>query len=82
MSVLSFQSKPPYHLQQYVETHSEGEEPYRKVVVTLKKGVREWNHNSYNTKRYRANDSKREFTKNISNNINIYNLFFLVILNL
>ena len=26
----------------YVETHSEGEEPYRKVVVTLKKGVKEY----------------------------------------
>ena len=26
----------------YVETHSEGEEPYRKVVVTLKKGVKDF----------------------------------------
>lgn len=34
----------------YVETHSEGEEPYRKVVITMKKGVREYNngYNSYN----------------------------------
>ena len=56
----------------YVETHSEGEEPYRKVVVTLKKGVREWNHNSYNTKRYRANDSKREFTKKYGANTKDY----------
>ncbi len=32
----------------YVETHSEGEEPYRKVVISLKKGVRPYNkfHNS------------------------------------
>ena len=53
-------------------THSEAEEPYRKVVVTLKKGVREWNHNSYNTKRYRANDSKREFTKKYGANTKDY----------
>ncbi len=32
----------------YVETHSEGEEPYRKVVVTLKKGVKVYN--KYNDK--------------------------------
>ena len=30
----------------YVETHSEGEEPYRKIVVTLKKGVKTY-HKSY-----------------------------------
>jgi spoIIIJ-associated protein len=32
----------------YVETHSEGEEPYRKVVISLKKGVRPYNkfHNN------------------------------------
>lgn len=29
----------------FVETHSEGEEPYRKVIVTLKKGVREYPSN-------------------------------------
>ena len=29
----------------YVETHSEGEEPYRKVVVTPKKGTREFYNN-------------------------------------
>jgi len=35
----------------YVETHSEGEEPYRKVVITLKKGVvtrdNKYSHNNY-----------------------------------
>lgn len=33
----------------YVETHSEGEEPYRRVVVTLKKGVmsRDYKYNSH-----------------------------------
>ncbi|MCR5824536.1 MAG: protein jag [Lachnospiraceae bacterium] len=32
----------------YVETHSEGEEPFRKVVISLKKGVRPYNkfHNN------------------------------------
>ena len=29
----------------FVETHSEGEEPYRKIVVTLKKGVRDYSRN-------------------------------------
>ena len=29
----------------YVETHSEGEEPYRKIVVALKKGVKVYNRN-------------------------------------
>lgn len=38
----------------FVETHSEGDEPYRKVVVTLKKGVRDYNRNySYNRNSYR-----------------------------
>jgi len=32
----------------YVETHSEGEEPYRKVVVTLKKGFANRDYNKYN----------------------------------
>lgn len=31
----------------YVETHSEGDEPYRKVIVTLKKGVRDYNNEKY-----------------------------------
>lgn len=29
----------------FVETHSEGEEPYRKVVITLKKGYRDYSKN-------------------------------------
>ena len=29
----------------FVETHSEGEEPYRKIVVTLKKGVKDYSRN-------------------------------------
>ena len=41
----------------FVETHSEGEEPYRKIVITLKKGVREYNNRSYgyNKHGYRKN---------------------------
>ncbi len=31
----------------FVETHSEGEEPYRKVIVSLKKGVRDFSNERY-----------------------------------
>ena len=34
----------------FVETHSEGEEPYRKVVVTLKKGVKDYGSGRYYNK--------------------------------
>ena len=38
----------------FVETHSEGEEPYRKIVVTLKKGVKDYSRNyGYNRNGYR-----------------------------
>ena len=52
----------------YVETHSEGEEPYRKVIVTPKKGVvyedRRRSNNRYGgNKRY---DSRGGAKKNIS----------------
>lgn len=33
----------------YVETHSEGDEPYRKVVVTLKRHNREYRKNGYHS---------------------------------
>lgn len=39
----------------FVETHSEGEEPYRKVVVTLKKNYREFSNNRYEGRRYNGN---------------------------
>lgn len=63
----------------FVETHSEGEDPYRKVVVTLKKGVHEWNsngekryhRNGYHPKRS-YNDSKREFIKKYGANTKDY----------
>ena len=34
----------------FVETHSEGEEPYRKVIVSLKKGVRDFRNEKYHGK--------------------------------
>lgn len=31
----------------FVETHSEGEEPYRKVIISMKKGVRDFSNERY-----------------------------------
>jgi spoIIIJ-associated protein len=44
----------------YVETHSEGDEPYRRVVVTLKKNYNSYNNsnsynNNYNNRNYQGN---------------------------
>ncbi len=53
----------------YVDTHSEGDEPYRRVVVTLKKGYRDYNNKNnqsrYNNNRngYKKNFSERETTE-------------------
>lgn len=44
----------------YVETHSEGEEPYRKVVVTLKEGV----HVRENNNRHRRYNNSRGNNRN------------------
>lgn len=45
----------------FVCTHSEGEEPYRHVVVTLKEGVRLDNYNNNrNRNRYNRNNKKKE----------------------
>lgn len=45
----------------YVETHSEGEEPYRRVVITLKKSAanRDYKYNNHN--KYSYNGSKKEY---------------------
>lgn len=48
----------------YVETHSEGEEPYRRVVVALKEGVRVRDNNNRhrrygNGRNYNRNGSKK-----------------------
>ncbi len=50
----------------YVETHSEGDEPYRKVVVTPKKGVTYNSYNRYNKYGNRKYDSKSGYNKKIS----------------
>lgn len=44
----------------FVCTHSEGEEPYRRVVVTLKEGVRLDNYNGRGRNRYSRNYKKKE----------------------
>lgn len=49
----------------YVETHSEGEEPFRKVVVSLKEGVRVQD-NSYRHRRYGVNNTYRNSMRNNS----------------
>ncbi|MBE5968284.1 MAG: protein jag [Lachnospiraceae bacterium] len=46
----------------YVETYSEGEEPYRKVVINLKKS---YSDSKYNGK-YNYNKSKKNYNKNYS----------------
>ena len=52
----------------FVETHSEGEEPYRKIVVTLKKGVRDYNrsysynrNNNYRKNNYHKNNYRKPY---------------------
>ncbi len=63
----------------YVETHSEGEEPFRKVVISMKKGVT-YHHNNNNsnkfgnkdyTKKYN-NTSKKDFHKKYGGNTKDY----------
>lgn len=47
----------------YVETHSEGEEPYRKVIVSLKEGVQPRDNN-----RYRRYGNRRDGGNNRNRN--------------
>lgn len=63
----------------YCETHSEGEEPYRKVVVTLKKGMEREFNNNYRSKYGNKYDnggvkkySKKEFHKKFGGNTKDY----------
>lgn len=60
----------------YVETHSEGEEPYRKVIVTLKKNVafknnnykgNKGNHYNSNKNRKSINSSSQDYKKDYEN---------------
>lgn len=51
----------------YVETHSEGEEPYRRVVITLKKYTKEYK-GGYNKENSYKKDYKRDYKKDYSKN--------------
>lgn len=51
----------------FVETHSEGEEPFRRVVITLKKGVQNKEYNKYNRNKYSSGNG---YNKEYSNNYN------------
>jgi spoIIIJ-associated protein len=46
----------------FVETYSEGEEPYRRVVINIKKTNRDTKYSS----NYRKNYSKKNYNKNYS----------------
>ncbi len=48
----------------FVDTHSEGEEPYRRVVVTLKNNGREHNNRHYNRSYHGNNGSNSGYRKN------------------
>ena len=46
----------------FVETHSEGEEPFRRVVIALKKGVQNKEYNKYNRGKYSyGNGANKEY---------------------
>ena len=47
----------------YVETHSEGEEPFRRVVVTLKEGVRIRDNNNRHRRFNNNRSSNRNYNK-------------------
>ena len=55
----------------FVETHSEGDEPYRKVVITLKKNAqnRDYKYNNNYNKNYKGyNNNKKEHYSNYNKN--------------
>ncbi len=53
----------------FVETHSEGEEPYRRVVVALKKGAMNLDYKYNNHGKYSHNNSNnKEFVSNYNKN--------------
>jgi spoIIIJ-associated protein len=51
----------------FVETHSEGEEPYRRVVITLKKSVATKEY-KYNNKYSKGNNSGRSYNSSYNKN--------------
>lgn len=48
----------------FVDTHSEGEEPYRRVVITLKNSTRDHNNRHYNRNYHSNNNSNSGYKKN------------------
>ena len=52
--------EPALQGDRYVETHSEGEEPFRRVVVALKEGVRPRDNNN----RHRRYNNNRNYNRN------------------
>ena len=54
----------------YVDTHSEGDEPFRKVVISVKKGVT-FNHNNSNSNSNKYGN--KDFGKKFNNNNNTGN---------
>lgn len=55
----------------YVETHSEGEEPFRKVVVTLKKGAmnKDYKGNNYNKGSYNSHKEHNFKNKEVKKHV-------------
>lgn len=48
----------------FVDTHSEGDEPYRRVVVTLKSNVRDHGNRHYNKNYYHSNGNNSRYRNN------------------
>lgn len=49
----------------FVETHSEGDEPFRKVVISVKKGV-SYNNNHHSSNKYGNKDFPKKYNNNTS----------------
>lgn len=50
----------------FVETHSEGEEPYRKVVITLKKNYKPHNNNNRTNSHYKSYNNQNKTNKSVN----------------
>ncbi len=50
----------------FVETHSEGEEPYRKVVITLKKNYKTHNNNNRTNNHYKSYNNQNKTNKTVN----------------
>lgn len=57
----------------YVETYSEGEEPYRKVVINIKKTLRDQKYNNRNSNNYRKDDRNKGYNKPYNTSKSGYN---------